>query len=824
MRIKSLTLQNIRSYVEETIFFPDGSLLLAGDIGAGKSTLLLAIEFALFGTKRGELDASSLLRNGSHAGKIELSFAISEKEIKICRILKRTPTAIKQEAGSLTINGQRQDLTPLELRARIMDILGYPKETQSLAKDLLFRYTVFTPQEQMRQILYDDREARLNTIRRVFQMDKYKKICENAHFLSKELRIRRRILEETLLFLPQLEKQLQATKEQLEEKKGIMEQLSFLFSQSAEITLLLKKDLVILEAKQKEQQQLLTAQAGLRSKETMLFEQKKQIEKKYQEIQHKMSDFQQKEIHLPQKPSTKNTVEILQELDTKQKELQSHLQQKALLFQQIKQLQQQQEQQVQDLAQFQNISTELQSYEQQLIFFTKELEQKETIEKSLLVLEEQFPALLQKIASSEIIEKNAFETRKNFEELAICTLCQQEVSHDHKQKIVTAQTKLLEKTIMEKNTLLSQKETLEKHILDHKTSLKQTLISERKKAVLISVIDATKQKKQQQQQKEQSLSLLAAQVELALKQQEEIASFPLAVKEKEVADLRSLFERCQQWESLFEQKKQQALFLLDKQNQATQCTKEIQTIEEQLLSLGQQLAAYTEQLTAFASLEQNLQVLKKKIDIHQEEQKAQEIALKTVEKEIENLLEQKSLHLKEYTEKKNVQKKCAAIGAYTQWLDDYFVPMVSLMEKQVLLQVHHSFQDLFSKWFTMLMEDSGINGRIGEDFSPLIEQNGYDVELFDLSGGEKTAVSLAYRLALNKVINDFMTTIYTKDLLILDEPTEGFSSEQLEKVRDVLCELQSKQVIIVSHESKVESFVDSVLRIEKQGYASRVVH
>ena len=142
MRIKSLKLQNIRSYVEETISFCEGSQLLAGDIGAGKSTVLLAIEYALFGTKRGELETTSLLRNGSHAGRIELTFDLSGKEVVVGRTLKRTPLSVKQEAGYLTVNNSRIDATPVELRARIIDLLGYPKEAQAVAKDLIYRYTV----------------------------------------------------------------------------------------------------------------------------------------------------------------------------------------------------------------------------------------------------------------------------------------------------------------------------------------------------------------------------------------------------------------------------------------------------------------------------------------------------------------------------------------------------------------------------------------------------------------------------------------------------------------------------------------------------------
>ena len=102
-------------------------------------------------------------------------------------------------------------------------------------------------------------------------------------------------------------------------------------------------------------------------------------------------------------------------------------------------------------------------------------------------------------------------------------------------------------------------------------------------------------------------------------------------------------------------------------------------------------------------------------------------------------------------------------------------------------------------------------------------QNGYDISFADLSGGEKTSAALAYRLALNKVINDIIHTINTKELLILDEPTDGFSSEQLDKVREVLDKLHLQQTIIVSHESKIESFVENIIKIQKEGHVSEVI-
>jgi len=115
-----------------------------------------------------------------------------------------------------------------------------------------------------------------------------------------------------------------------------------------------------------------------------------------------------------------------------------------------------------------------------------------------------------------------------------------------------------------------------------------------------------------------------------------------------------------------------------------------------------------------------------------------------------------------------------------------------------------------------------MNVRLDDEFTPLIEQNGYESDVENLSGGEKTAVALAYRLALNKVINDIIGEIKTKDILILDEPTDGFSSEQLDKMRVILEQLSIRQVIIVSHESKIESFVDNVIRIDKDEHVSQV--
>lgn len=61
-----------------------------------------------------------------------------------------------------------------------------------------------------------------------------------------------------------------------------------------------------------------------------------------------------------------------------------------------------------------------------------------------------------------------------------------------------------------------------------------------------------------------------------------------------------------------------------------------------------------------------------------------------------------------------------------------------------------------------------------------------------------------------------MSKIKTKQIVILDEPTDGFSEQQLDKMRNVLDQLNAEQLIIVSHEQKIEGFVENVIKFKKE--------
>ena len=823
MRIKSIKLQNIRSYVEETIHFPEGSVLLAGDIGAGKSTVLFAIEYALFGTKRAELESSSLLRNGAHAGKIELTLELNSKEIKISRILKRTPTSVKQDAGSIVTNNMRVDATPVELRAKIMELLGYPKDTQSVTKDLIYRYTVFTPQEQMRQILYDDKESRLNTLRKVFAIDKYKKIKENAQLIAKELRIKKRVLEESLTTLPQLEEQEKTIRKQKEEKQQqIQAQQEILKTITGQI-LSMKQQVAEAEEQNKQLQILYYEVALLDAEIKKNLQQKTQLVEKQIILSQSITQLRAKQRQLPEKPTTLPKETIEKEKEQLEKEMQEQMQQQLLLKEQEYAILKQRKEILPELTALSAGVDQRINYEQQLQQLENEILEKQNIEKEIMAAEEFLQQWTKEIAAAEVKQNVAKETVRRIQILETCTLCLQHVEHSHKEQIITMQQNAFAEAKEIQDKTEQQKKEKQQTVNQHKHMLQKIIIAEKKKAVLASMLENIAEKEKELVTKRTIFLGIEAELKFIEQKKKYVDTINLEQKKESILQKKQLLDALYQWEIGRVESQKEGMLLQEKEFQVTSLAAEILVLDEQQLVVQEKQALIKKQVEQKQEWVQLLVNQKHALEETAQKEKKKEMALQSLQKEQEFLTQQETMIQNQMQEKYAIKKQMQKVNTYAQWLEEYFVQLVVTMEKQVFLQVHASFNDFFMRWFTMLLEDNGMSGRLDEEFTPVIEQNGYETVVTDLSGGEKTAVALAYRLALNKVINDFMRSVNTRDIIILDEPTEGFSTGQLDRVRDVLDELALKQVIIVSHETKVESFVDHVFRIEKQGHVSSVV-
>ncbi len=682
MRIEKIRLENIRSYVQGEIIFPEGSVLLSGNIGCGKSTILLAMEFALFGLKRGS--GTALLRNGSDKGNVELDFSLENKKVKIFRSLKRTSNGVTQDAGYTVINGERKEGTALELKQRIIEILNYPKEL--LTKDnIIYRYTVYTPQEHMKEILLGDKDSRLDTLRKVFGIDKYKRIRENTKAVLIKVKERRKELAGMISDLHSKKEEAVLKEEKIAITRKELERLM------PEIETLMKR----IEDK---------------NKDTKVVEESIDALRKYKQ------ELQMKELNLNHK-----------------------LQEKKQVMLNIEKLEEEM----------------LKLKEENLDFNVEEIAIKlKAEEKALSEEKNKLSEITAKVHETRT-KKVASETLKNkIIELNNCPTCYQEVSEGYKFKIKDREDSNINNFNLKLDNLTNAERVLQEKIINIQSR--------------IEVL-------QQEIQKVELIKLKKANLEEKSKQKEEL-------------------------------------------------TQKQETIKSEIGAINLSRSELFTKIQPLENIEETYSILRQAIDKLNEEHKVLEIKKATLETEIRNISDNINSLKEEIMRREESGKELAKLNSLQSWLNEQFIKLMATMEKNIMLKVHTDFNSLFEKWFSTLIDSELLNMKLDEEFGPSIEQNGYDIDYTHLSGGEKTAAALAYRLALNQVINQMMVSIKTNDLLILDEPTDGFSAEQLDKMNDVLEDLDISQVIIVSHEPKIESFVDSVLKFSKTEHSSKIVN
>src|SRR3989344_3344985 len=673
MRIKNIRLKNIRSYEDEEISFPEGKVLLSGDIGSCKTSILLAIEYALFGLQPGQKGAA-LLRHDKDYAEVVLELEIEGKQVLIERAIKRTNKSVNSDYAAITINGVKEESSVSEVKSKVLELLNYPFEFVK-KNNLLFRYTVYTPQEEMKAIIQEDSESRLNILRHIFGIDKYKRIREN--------------LQIVLASLKDDIKMLALEIRQLDDKKSILslskEYLQTLYSQISE-----GEKNIALKIKERKQVEFESIELETKIKERDNFE--KEIEKSAILIASKKENF----------------FGIVKEISETEKKIE-----KSASFS---------EQELKNVL--------------QLIKSKKD---------SVESLSKAYMELTGGINSFNAKREENLNKKSRVFNMHFCPTCLQDVSEGHKHNIMN-QT---EQDIL----------SIGKSILDLEQKRKDAKISVEKEKAILEDLEEQKVK-----------------LEIAKSKAKDIDT-----ANSRITDLLKLKDYLQ---------------------------KDILLLSKHIDSLKQSVLEFSKYNTLFKTNQESL----KKAFL---EEKKAEIALAEFKKEMELKTKEAGNLEKEISEKETAKNKLIALTELSDWISSNFLNLINYTERSIMMKLRQEFSKLFSKWFYMLTQDS-FEVHLDENFTPVIIQQGIETDYSFLSGGERTAVALAYRLALNQTINSILSKIRTKDIVILDEPTEGFSETQIDKIRDVLRELKVKQLVIVSHEQKIESFVDSIIKLKKE--------
>lgn len=681
MKLKKIKVKNIRSYKDEEVIFPEGSLLLSGDIGSGKTSILMAIEYALFGLQPGQKGAA-LLRNNVSEGSVILDLEAAGKTISIERRLKRTIKGVSNDYAAITVNGERIESSVTEIKSKIIELLGYPPEFVK-KNNLLYRYTVHTAQEQMKQIITEDSETRLNILRHIFGIEKYLKIKSNIAILVTNLKGDARILQGEI-------STLESDRENVVQRKLKLESIQQLIN--------VKKEELDLK------------------KET-----RKKVQLELEEISGTVKE----------KSKLESEIEKTMILYSTKRELLS-----SVLIEE------------EDLRKTISEEQQFPSKEDPKVYHERARQRKEELDK--LNLGNLGLMVKQKTLTKEM--QDFLSKKERIFKLDLCPTCLQNVSEVHKHNILND----TERRMVEIKKELENLESERNKILFGITSLKLEISSLEDEMFKAEVF---KSKLTQIEKSKKRMALLAKQKDSIEKD-----------KEMLLAHINFLKEEVLKY-SFYDIK------FKKKEEELKESIRDEKNVE-----------------ISVAELVRELDISKREIIFWEE----------TIQR------------------KEDSKKKLERLNELVDWLSTRFSNLIELIERNVLLRLRNDFSTLFRKWFLMLVSENSLDSQIDDNFTPIIIQGETEMDYSFLSGGERTAVALAYRLALNQTINSALSKIKTRGLIILDEPTDGFSEAQINKIRDILEELNAEQLIIVSHEQKIESFVDNVLRVTKEGEDSRI--
>ena len=694
MQLHKLTLNNIRSYDTETVTFPDSITLLSGAIGSGKTSVLLGVEFALFGFIRGSFSGSSLLRHGTDRGSVTLSFTIADDKVTVHRELKRSSRGVRQDTGWYEVNGDREEATAREIKAKVIEVLGYPSSLVTKSKSMLYRYTVYTPQEAMKNILRESADDRLEKIRKVLRLDKYRRVKDNMKTYARELR-----------------RNIRNDEDQLDDRADIVEDI---------------------EA----------------------------YDDKLSTLSEKQSSYQEKKERLLE--TIEDVNDRLDTYEEEREELRSLRQQYETVSDQISTVSED----------YKTIKANRAKKEKRAEKDLEEPEEpgvaKETVEETRSDLEDRLDELREmktKLNSKEELfdakKEEAEDLQERISDLDTCPTCGQSVDEEHAQTVIANQNDRIE-SIEEKQVEVQEKqEAVKENIAE---------VKERREEAKTKLEAWRTYEKKQGRYEERK------------KRQDEYKD--------EVETLKSREEEKQEQLDTLQDKKASLASKLEEDDDVQETIDDLQDKKEELTQ------QHDDVTSTIARCDERLETTRERRDEAQERLDAHDEA-------VESIQQRRTTHT---------------------WITEHFTNLLDVIEQHVLLTVHQRFDETFRSFFNDLIEDENILADIDNEFTPRVTQRGYTMDIEDLSGGEKTSVALAYRFAMNEVINEYMDDIKTDDIIVLDEPTDGFSGEQLDRLRDILNGLQASQIILVSHEEKLEGVTEHLIEVRKTNNTSAVVN
>lgn len=841
MKVKKLVLDNIKCYDTESVTFNTGLTVIHGDNGAGKSTLVNSIFAGLYtGDILKHIDANitldSLVRKNEDQGSISVEFESDGTEYTVTWVLSiytDDNNNRKARTKSCTLEYNDQKIEGVKnVRSKIEQITGFDAKT--------FVNSVFIRQGDITRIVDADSDVRQSVLDELLGFNEIDAYIERMDDVRKEFKYQQRRTigdkledvnqqidqyperESLISDIDQIQSQIQAKKtekQQLTDEKETLQQ---------EINNI-ENEIQELKEKEKQKQEITEK---IDEKE----EQKQQLENKIDAIENKISQKKDKKSSLEsEKQAMLDDVDvddinqaiqsITDEIDRIEQEISENQQKLSTIQRDIKHLNSSKdssenriEELTETIKQHKSKRESLREKEQRLT--TKIKEHEKEIEQQLSDLglesvsainEKQDNQIQQIVDIAEVKGYNKLHYELHQEKS--CPVCNNGKNIDEIEQTIENNDESINRLIDEQLDL----ETLKERVntvdqLQTKRDRVQQDINE-----LIDKIDKKVEKKNTLQNEVNEINQ-----QIDAKTEEETA-----VQEK--------IEDLQQDKSSFETRK-------ETYEQIRETTEKIESCEQEITNLNKNKQHNNKLLSEVAdeyrelhrelhSLNQtldNADIENKKTQITENQSRLSEIT-DTIQ-DIENTIDEKNQQLSKkqqqkqrveslYEKRKQLeekQSKASTLETEAESIIHTYKSVKQSLRETIIKKLNTYTMEIFDTVYKNQVYQS-INISKTYDIE-IISGDGNTLSPSELSGGERSLLSLSIRIAIYRVLADQNINNTTLPPLFLDEPTPHLDADHVSNLTDLITLLKNwnvPQIIIISHNTNMIQSADHAYTIKK---------
>ncbi len=164
-----------------------------------------------------------------------------------------------------------------------------------------------------------------------------------------------------------------------------------------------------------------------------------------------------------------------------------------------------------------------------------------------------------------------------------------------------------------------------------------------------------------------------------------------------------------------------------------------------------------------------------------------------------------------HMEETNFNKKVAKLALLEE--KTAIVDLLVEYRKERVARIAPELSTAASELISSMTNGKFIEVIVADDFkTDVIKDNGQVYSIAQLSGGEKSVVALALRIAISSLISND-----DAGLLWLDEALPAQDSERRTAILNVLRSVPIQQIVMINHTHEAEDIVDEVIRITPNG-------